>query len=155
MVAGYKPSKAKAKCPESVIRAVWPSGRRENEMRKVPDFASSRRKCLITASLPRTSSLRSSYGATVFRGVNPLNRCFAPRLKRLFILPPHFVTAFLVRGYRISGYKTPQPVLRTPIEEIVYVTPHIGATHLVRGYPISGRKAPQPVLRTPFDGNLP
>ena len=35
MVAGYEPSEAKAKCPESVLRAVWPSGRREIEVRKV------------------------------------------------------------------------------------------------------------------------
>ena len=35
MVAGYEPSEAKAKCPESVIRAVWPSGRRENEVKRV------------------------------------------------------------------------------------------------------------------------
>ena len=41
-------------------------------------------------------------------------------------------------------------MLRTPIEEIVYVTPHFGASHLVRGYHISGYKTPQPVLRTIF-----
>ena len=61
---------------------------------------------------------------------------------------PHFGAMHLVRGYRISGRKAPPPVLRTPIEEIVYVTPHFVTTFLVRGYHISGRKAPPPVLRT-------
>ena len=31
----------------------------------------------------------------------------------LFMMSPHYVTAFLVRGYRISGHKAPPPVLRT------------------------------------------
>ena len=29
MVAGYEPSEAKAKCPDSIIYLLWPSGRRE------------------------------------------------------------------------------------------------------------------------------
>ena len=61
---------------------------------------------------------------------------------------PHFGATHLVRGYHISGYKTPQPVLRTMFDMIIYVSPHFVTTFLVRGYHISGRKTPPPVLRT-------
>ena len=71
------------------------------------------------------------------------------------IFTPHYVTAFLVRGYPISGHKAPPPVLRPTFDMIVYITPHYVITLLVRGNHISVCKTPQPGLRTPFDGNLP
>ena len=47
-------------------------------------------------------------------------RVFQTQMLDNEIFPPPFVTAFLVRGYHISGHKTPQPVLRPPFDRMFF-----------------------------------